>query len=478
MRQSGSLIARAWIAVGTRWLPFADAATEGLPLGRLLRLSLFQVSVGMALVLLTGTLNRVMIVELSVPASVVAAMVALPILFAPARALIGHRSDTYRSFLGWRRVPFIWMGTMLQFGGLAIMPFALLVLSGGGEAALPSAGVIGAALAFLLVGAGLHTVQTAGLALACDLAPAESRPRVVALLYLMLLVGMLFSALAFSFILAEFSHVRLIQVIQGAAVVTMGLNLIALWKQEGRNQAMTDPSLPRQPFAEAWASFVAVPHARRLLVVIGLGTAGFTMQDVLLEPYGGEVLLLSVGQTTLLTALLAGGTIVGLFLAARALGGGFNTFRLAALGALVGIVAFSLVIAAAPFESTLLFRVGTVLIGFGGGLFTVGLLTAAMDIARTTGSGIALGAWGAVQATAAGAAIAVGGAIRDGVEALAARDMLGPVFQTPEAGYSVVYHIEIALLFAALAAVGPLARFAGAPDPAERGRFGLEGFPG
>lgn len=477
MRRTGASMAQAWMRLGTRFLPFADAATAGLPLGRLLRLSLFQISVGMAMVLLTGTLNRVMIVELSVPASVVAIMVALPILFAPARALIGHRSDTHRSYLGWRRVPFIWMGTLLQFGGLAIMPFALLVLSGGGEAAVPYAGVIGAALAFLLVGAGLHTVQTAGLALACDLAPPESRPRVVALLYLMLLVGMLISALVFSVILAEFSHVLLIQVIQGAAVVTMALNLIALWKQEGRNQAATDPALPRQAFSDAWGRFIAVPHAKRLLVAIALGTAGFTMQDVLLEPYGGEVLSLSVGQTTLLTALLAGGTICGLALAASALGRGFNTFRLAGFGGLVGIVAFSLVIAAAPFESTLLFRVGTFLIGFGGGLFTVGLLTAAMDIARTTGSGIALGAWGAVQATAAGLAIAIGGGVRDGVELMAARGLLGPVFRTPEAGYAVVYHIEIALLFAAIAAVGPLARFAGTAEH-ERGRFGLESFPG
>ena len=113
-------------------LPFADAATPELPLGRLLRLALFQVSVGLALVLLNGTLNRVMIVELGIPAWLVATMVSLPILFAPARALIGFRSDNHRSVLGWRRVPYIWMGTLVQFGGLAILPFALLVLSGRG----------------------------------------------------------------------------------------------------------------------------------------------------------------------------------------------------------------------------------------------------------------------------------------------------------------------------------------------------------
>ena len=214
-------------------LPFADAATDELPLGRLLRLSLFQISVGISIVLLVGTLNRVMIVELGVPAWLVALMISLPLVFAPLRAVVGFRSDTHRSALGWRRVPYIWMGALVQFGGLAIMPFALIVLSGDlngptwvGDAA--------AALAFLLVGAGLHTTQTVGLALATDLAPARARARVVALLCMMLLLGMLISALAFGILLANFSELRLIQVIQGAAVLTIALNMAALWKQEPR----------------------------------------------------------------------------------------------------------------------------------------------------------------------------------------------------------------------------------------------------
>ena len=95
------------LAISPRFLPFSDVASETLPLSRLLRLSLFQVTVGMAVVLLVGTLNRVMIVELAVPASLVGFMIALPLVFAPFRALIGYRSDTHRSALGWRRVPYI-----------------------------------------------------------------------------------------------------------------------------------------------------------------------------------------------------------------------------------------------------------------------------------------------------------------------------------------------------------------------------------
>ena len=113
-RLSQKLI-QTWVGFGPSFLPFADAATAELPLSRLLRLSLFQVSVGMALVLLIGTLNRVMIVELGVPASLVGVMISLPLLFAPFRAVIGFRSDTHRSVLGWKRVPFIWKGTMVQF---------------------------------------------------------------------------------------------------------------------------------------------------------------------------------------------------------------------------------------------------------------------------------------------------------------------------------------------------------------------------
>jgi BCD family chlorophyll transporter-like MFS transporter len=164
----------AWMRVGTRWLPFADAATTELPLGRLLRLGLFQLTVGAALTLLTGTLNRVMIIELGVAASVVGWMLALPLLVAPFRALVGFRSDSYRSVLGWRRVPYMWFGTMLSWAGLAIMPFALILLSGDTNGPRWVA-VAASALAFLLIGGGMHTTQTAGLALATDLAPARPR---------------------------------------------------------------------------------------------------------------------------------------------------------------------------------------------------------------------------------------------------------------------------------------------------------------
>jgi BCD family chlorophyll transporter-like MFS transporter len=466
MNRINEKLVRRWMRMGADFLPFADAASKELPLGRLLRLSLFQVSVGMATVLLIGTLNRVLIVELKVPAWLVSLMVGLPLIFAPFRALIGFRSDNHVSALGWRRVPYIWMGTLLQFGGLAIMPFALLILSGDTHGPV-WIGQFASAFAFLLVGAGLQTTQTAGLALATDLAPADVRPRVIALMYAMLLVGMVAAGLAFGRLLTDFSEIRLIQVVQGAAVVTMVLNLTALWQQEARNSHAVAVAATRSRFADSWQQFKKHERAVRFLVAVGLGTAAFNMQDIVLEPYGGEILHLPVAATTALTAMLAGGMLAAFSIAARFLVHGADPYRLAAYGVVFGLAAFAAVLFAAPAESPLLFKLGVLGIGFGGGLFSVGTLAGAMARERNGESGLALGAWGAVQATSAGIAIALGGAVRDGITHLAVHGSLGPALTGASTGYGAVYQIEIMLLFATLVAIGPLVRSGKRTDAAE-----------
>jgi BCD family chlorophyll transporter-like MFS transporter len=156
----------------------------------------------------------------------VALMVALPLLFAPFRALIGFRSDTAPLGLGWRRVPYIWIGTLLQFGGLAIMPFALLLLTGDTTLGPAWVGQVGAGLAFLLVGAGAadhadrrpgaghrpgpgrHAAARGG-ADVRDAAGGHGGQR----------------RSSSGLLLADFSHTRLVQVVQGAAVVTVVLNV-------------------------------------------------------------------------------------------------------------------------------------------------------------------------------------------------------------------------------------------------------------
>ena len=446
---------RKLVSIAPRYLPFADVATDDVPLSRLLRLSLFQVTVGMAVVLLVGTLNRVMIVELEVPATLVAVMLALPLVFAPLRTFIGYKSDVHVSALGWRRIPYIWKGTLYQFGGFAIMPFALLVLSGYGEAvdAPRWIGLSSAALAFLLVGAGVHMVQTVGLALATDLVREEDQPKVVGLMYVMLLFGMVFSALIFGVLLENYTPGRLIQVIQGSAVVTVALNLLALWKQESRDRARAQRMLTERqvPFKKAWTELVSQPGKKRLLGVIALGTFGFGAADVLLEPYGGQALGFSVAETTKLTALLAGGTLFGFGIASRVLGSGGSPERLGLIGAFVGIPGFVAIIMSSLGGGALMFLVGTVLTGLGAGLFGHATLTATMRSAQRHQIGLALGTWGAVQATAAGLGVAIAGILRDVILSVSEQGSIAA-----HVPYNAVFMIEVVFLILACATLIPL----------------------
>jgi BCD family chlorophyll transporter-like MFS transporter len=259
--------------------------------------------------------------------------------------------------------------------------------------------------------------------------------------------------MAFGAALSEFSPARLIQVIQASAVITIALNIIALWKQETRQRGGTVPSMKTPTFAEAWESFTEGGRAVRRLTAVGLGTMAFSMQDILLEPYGGQVLHMTVAETTKLTAIVAFGGLLGFGWASRVLSRGADPFRIASYGAWVGVPAFIAVTYAATLQSSLVFSGGVFLIGLGGGLFSHGTLTATMNAAPADQRGLALGTWGAVQATAAGLAIAVGGILRDvvgGMPLISGESGVG--------GYAFVYSIEIVLLLATIAAMAPLVK--------------------
>lgn len=474
-------LVNVWRNLNTDWLPFSDVASTDVPLSRLFRLTLFQLSVGMVQTLFVGTLNRVMILELKVPASLVAIMLAIPLLVAPFRALVGFKSDTHKSILGWKRVPYLWLGTQMQFGGLAIMPFALLVLSEHGGRAPLWVAYAGTGLAFLLVGAGAHTTQTAGLALATDIVDEEKRPRVIALMYLMMLMGTLVSALVLERLLHDFTPLKLIQVIQGTAVFTVICNAVSLWKQEVRVRGVVEYAKgERRPlFRDAWRTFAAGGTAVRLLAAVGLGFFAFNLQDVLLEPYGGEILGMSVAATTALTAIMAFGAIISFIMAATLLRLHNDPVRLARQGVIVGVIGFGLITLASVYSSAFFFRVGVMLIGFGEGLFGVGTLSYAMGIRDTSQHGIALGAWGAVFATAEGLSFAVSGVAKDWLSHLTSRGDLGARFSSPSVPYTAVYVTEIVVLLATLLPLYLLSsRHAAAQDAVDSSRpFGLADIP-
>jgi MFS transporter, BCD family, chlorophyll transporter len=255
----------------------------------------------------------------------------------------------------------------------------------------------------------------------------------------------------------------LVQVIQGSAVATLVLNACALWKQEAlKRSSATEAETVEPSFGAAWATYMQGEHALRRLVMVGFGTMAFGMQDVLLEPYGGEILHLSVSATTVLTATLAVGGLLGFGWASHVLTKGADAFRMSGVGAFIGALAFLAIIVSAPFSLALLFKIGVFFLGFGGGLFSHGTLTATMNSAPKSQAGLALGAWGAVQATAGGIGIGTGGVIRDLVTASPLSKTYGEAI-----GYNAVYTIEIVLLLATLVALTPLMRGTRIMQPAQ-----------
>jgi BCD family chlorophyll transporter-like MFS transporter len=296
-------------------------------------------------------------------------------------------------------------------------------------------------------------------------------------MYVMLLVGMVCSGIVLSMFLQPFSPMRLIRVIQGIAILGLLLNLFALWKQEARQPKNTAPDIVQPKFTQSWSEFIRKENVRRFLIMLGLGTTAFSMQDIILEPYGGEILKLDVSATSFLTALIAFGSLLAFTLSAKWLSYGYNALRIAAFGLLLGLIAFSLVIFSEPLGSPNLFRFGALLIGFSGGLFAVSTLTIAMSMDQENMTGMVIGAWGAVTATCSGIGMFLGGAIRDLVTELALSGSIGSALNNQATGYSFVYHIEIYLLFFTLIALGPLVSKKRNLGVSKMSKLGLADFP-
>jgi BCD family chlorophyll transporter-like MFS transporter len=304
-------------------------------------------------------------------------------------------------------------------------------------------------------------------------------------MYLMMLVGTLVSALILEQLLQPFSAMRLIQVIQGAALFTIVVNAFALWKQEARQRGVVEykKGERRPQFREAWRTFTAGGQAVGLLVATGLGFFAFNLQDVLLEPYGGEILHFTVAGTTALTGIMAFGAVLAFVWSATQDRTVKAPLRLASQGVVVGLLGFAMITSASmmsrnPIWAPFFFRFGVMLIGFGEGLFGVGTLSFAMGMRDATQHGIALGAWGAVFATAEGLSFALSGLMKDALSHLGATHAVGSWMAQPAAPYTAVYGTEIVVLLITLVVLGTVGRRAAGQVSVGVARpFGLADIP-
>lgn len=412
---------------------------------RVLRLGLFQFGIGLSLAPITGTLNRVLIDELRIPAVAVGFLISLHYFVSPVRAMIGYQSDKARSLGKWR-TPYVVFGVMLTYGGLACAPFALILLGGEGTISFGWAMLICSAI-FLAYGAGINIVETIYLALVSDLTPPKDRGKVLSVLWMMLILGTVGSAIVVSALLTEYSHGQLIRVMQGSAIVFVLLTFLSLWQQERLRPDGTIISTQEvvRVRMSLWASIRLLGEQKTLkglFIVIFFATMAFATHDVLLEPYGGQVLGMSVSATMQLTVLWGVTMLIGILLAALFLWQKRSPALLIGIGCAVGLLGFGVISYASDAALIGPFRVGVGLISMGRGLFIVGSVILVMSLTDVSHAGLFLGVWGIVQAMGQGIGVIGGGLVRD-----VAQYQTGSVVL----GYTVVYTISLLLLLSVIA---------------------------
>lgn len=412
-----------------------------------LRLGLFQFGMGLSLAPLTGTLNRVLIDEMHISAVAVAFLIAIHYFVSPVRAILGFRSDQAR-VLGHWRTPYVVLGAMLTYGGLATAPFSLILLSGDGFLPFGIAMVI-CSLIFLAYGIGANVVETIYLALVSDITQSRERGRVLALLWIMLVLGTIVGSIIISFLLEDYSHHRLIQVMQGSAVIFIILTFLSLWGKErlrpdGLVEGYTEGIRVRLSLGESIRLLWQQRVLRGLFAVLFLATMAFATHDVLLEPYGGQVLQMSVAQTTRLTALWGVAMLIAIAVSGWLLWKGQSAVSLIMMGCAVGAAGFLAVSIASDGAMVNLFRFGVALIGMGRGLFIVASIALVMSLTDIGHAGLFIGLWGVVQALAQGFGTIGGGLARD-----IAYHQTGDVVL----GYTSVYATSLGLLLVSIVLV-------------------------
>ena len=399
-----------------------------MPLTKILRLGLIHAAVAITLVPINSTLNRIMISELGMAATLVAVLVSLPYCFSPIQVWIGNYSDHHPLF-GYRRTPYIALGLLLCAGGAALAPSAAFAL-----AANPWPGLPISLLAFGAWGMGFNVATVAYLSLATDLAGEEHRARTVGVMWFMLIVSVIAAAILIGFSLQPYSPAALYRAFYVTCGIALALGfggLIGLERRgaaAGTGERRSFPSLLRMIGANAQARLFFVYLVVLLIALLG--------QDLLLEPYAAEVFGVPVRRTTEYTAIWGGALLLALLLASP-LTRRTGKVRAAAIGAVIAGVGLVLIALSGVLLLKALLIPALVIFGFGSGLSTATNLALMLDMTLAGQVGAFIGAWGMADALARLVGTMLSGVVRDSVQYFTGN---------AAAGYVTVFLIEAAAL--------------------------------
>jgi BCD family chlorophyll transporter-like MFS transporter len=390
---------------------------------------------GAIVVLTTSTLNRLMVVELALPAMIPGALVALHYGIQITRPGWGLQSDTRGN-----RTRFI-IGGMATLGSGALLAALAVVLI----PATPLAGLILSVLAYVLIGLGVGASGTALLALLATATAPRRRAAAATITWLMMVFGIAATAGTVGWLLQPYSPALLVKIIGGVCVGALVLTILAVRGIEARVIAARSPEPVRwrEGLAEIWAE----RRARIFTGFIFLSMVAYFMQELILEPYAGLVFGFTPGQSTSLSGAQNGGVFIGMVLVGIAATGlKIGSLRHWVMAGCVGsALALTVIAALGRFGGPLVPAV--VALGFFNGMFAVAAIGAMMALAgegRERREGTRMGLWGAAQAVAAAVGGFAGTALVD----------LGRLWLPPAPAFGAVFLVEagIFLISALIAA--------------------------
>jgi BCD family chlorophyll transporter-like MFS transporter len=385
----------------------ADMKSATLNWPTIVRLGLVQSALGGIVALSTSTLNRVMVVEEALPATLPAAFVAWHYVIQLSRPHWGYGSD-----MGNRRTPWIIGGMSVLCLGAILAADATVMI-----AAAPIRGFLLSLLAFSMIGAGVGAAGTSLLALLATRVAPERRPAAAAITWIMMIVGIVITAGVSGAMLQPFSAQRLAMVASGAAGIGFLVTLLAVWKVENSDTAMdVEPKpapAPKASFSTVLREMSRDPVARRFTIFVFVSMLAYSAQELILEPFAGLVFNMNPGQSAQLSGMQHGGVLLGMVLVGL-VGSRFGDRKslwmrrstiagcVGSALALAGLAAASLVGPAWPLKPTVF------VLGFANGVFAVSAIGSMMGLAgsgRESREGVRMGVWGAAQA----GAFAIGG---------------------------------------------------------------------
>ncbi len=402
------------------------------------RLGLVQSALGAIVMLASSLLNRIMVVEYATAAALPAGLVAFHYGVQLSRPKWGHGSDA-----GWRRTPWIIGGMAVLGGGGLLATFATTQLAG------PFWPVLAAlVLAYAMIGIGVGASGTSLLALLASRTVESRRPAAASLTWIMMIAGIVISAVTAGQLLDPFSPQRLLLVAAGVVGVAFVVACLAVWGVETAPAAIEQRD--SAPFGEALKGVWADPLARLFSIFVFFSMLAYSMQDLILEPFAGLVFRMTPGQSTSLSGAQNGGVLAGMILVGvggHAFGGkaGLKLKRWIVAGCFASALALAALAMAAQAGPGWPLSLNVVVLGFANGMFAVAAIGSMLELAGRGGAGhegIRMGLWGASQAAAFG----IGGF----VGALAVDGLRGALADTGQA-FALVFAAEAGMFLIAAA---------------------------